>query len=68
MFLNSIFKKFGCTEEILIIVAMLSGESIFFVPRGDKKKQAELAHRRFHSIEGTYLRPNTVCASCTASY
>ncbi|ELR15775.1 DEAD/DEAH box helicase [Acanthamoeba castellanii str. Neff] len=48
-------EKFGCTEEILIIVAMLSGESIFFVPRGDKKKQAELAHRRFHSIEGDHI-------------
>jgi hypothetical protein len=43
----------------LIIVAMLSGESIFFVPRGDKKKQAELAHRRFHSIEGNPTLPQS---------
>jgi ATP-dependent RNA helicase DHX8/PRP22 len=46
-------KDFGCTEEILSIVAMLSieSDSIFFIPKS-KKKQAEAAKKRFHSPEG----------------
>ncbi len=47
-------QQFGCSEEILIIVAMLSGESLFFTPKGEKKKHAEMAHKRFHSPEGTH--------------
>jgi ATP-dependent RNA helicase DHX8/PRP22 len=48
-------QEFECTEEILCIVSMMSGESVFFLPRGNKRKSAEDAHKRFHAIQGDHI-------------
>ncbi|KAK9132838.1 hypothetical protein Scep_012366 [Stephania cephalantha] len=45
---------FNCMEEMLITVAMLSVESIFYSPR-DKLEEATNARKRFSSIEGDHL-------------
>ncbi|XP_043698039.1 pre-mRNA-splicing factor ATP-dependent RNA helicase DEAH10-like [Telopea speciosissima] len=45
---------FNCLEEMLITVAMLSVESIFYAPR-DKLEEARAAWKRFSSLEGDHL-------------
>ncbi|XP_042499763.1 pre-mRNA-splicing factor ATP-dependent RNA helicase DEAH10 [Macadamia integrifolia] len=45
---------FNCLEEMLITVAMLSVESIFYAPR-DKLEEARAAWKRFASLEGDHL-------------
>ncbi|CAA0828758.1 RNA helicase family protein, partial [Striga hermonthica] len=46
--------QFICLEEMLIVVAMLSVESIFYAPR-EKLEEARTALRRFSSPDGDHL-------------
>ncbi|XP_010551371.1 PREDICTED: pre-mRNA-splicing factor ATP-dependent RNA helicase DEAH10 [Tarenaya hassleriana] len=46
--------QFNCLEEMLITVAMLSVESIFYDPR-DRKDEARTAMKHFTNIEGDHL-------------
>ncbi|KAI9092070.1 hypothetical protein K1719_028005 [Acacia pycnantha] len=46
--------QFNCLEEMLITVAMLSVESIFYAPR-DKLEEARTAMKCFSSPEGDHL-------------
>lgn len=46
--------EFRCLEEMLIVVAMLSVESIFYSPR-EKLKEARSAWKKFSSPEGDHL-------------
>ncbi|KAI5678910.1 hypothetical protein M9H77_09860 [Catharanthus roseus] len=46
--------QFNCLEEMLIIVAMLSVESIFYAPR-DKLEESRTALKCFSSPEGDHL-------------
>uniref|UniRef100_A0A1J3FDM9 RNA helicase n=1 Tax=Noccaea caerulescens TaxID=107243 RepID=A0A1J3FDM9_NOCCA len=45
---------FNCLEEMLITVAMLSVESIFYDPR-EKREEARTSRNHFASIEGDHL-------------
>nr|VDC61871.1 unnamed protein product [Brassica rapa] len=47
-------KQFNCLEEMLITVAMLSVESIFYDPR-EKREEARTSRNHFASIEGDHL-------------
>ncbi|KMT08916.1 hypothetical protein BVRB_6g136350 isoform A [Beta vulgaris subsp. vulgaris] len=55
--------QFNCLEEMLIAVAMLSVESIFFTPR-EKQEEARTAIRRFSSPEGDHITMINVYKSC----
>ncbi|KAJ4959762.1 hypothetical protein NE237_019672 [Protea cynaroides] len=61
---------FNCLEEMLITVAMLSVESIFYAPR-DKLEEARAAWKSFSSLEGDHLtlvnvyRASTECLGKT---
>ncbi|XP_077240864.1 RNA helicase family protein isoform X2 [Tasmannia lanceolata] len=46
--------EFNCLEEMLIIVAMLSVESIFYAPR-EKLEEARAARKCFSSLEGDHI-------------
>ncbi|ESQ34269.1 hypothetical protein EUTSA_v10006970mg [Eutrema salsugineum] len=46
--------QFNCLEEMLITVAMLSVESIFYDPR-EKREEARTSRNHFASIEGDHL-------------
>lgn len=46
--------KFKCLEEMLIVVSMLSVESIFFSVR-EKLEEARAARKRFESSEGDHI-------------
>ncbi|KAL0386080.1 UNVERIFIED_CONTAM: Pre-splicing factor ATP-dependent RNA helicase DEAH10, partial [Sesamum radiatum] len=46
--------QFSCLEEMLIVVAMLSVESIFYAPR-EKLEESRTALRSFSSPEGDHL-------------
>ncbi|KMZ59607.1 putative ATP-dependent RNA helicase [Zostera marina] len=46
--------EFKCLEEMLIIVAMLSVESIFFFPR-EKLEEARAARKNFSSVDGDHI-------------
>nr|GLL24778.1 pre-mRNA-splicing factor ATP-dependent RNA helicase DEAH10-like isoform X1 [Ipomoea trifida] len=46
--------EFGCLEEMLISVAMLSVESIFYAPR-EKLEESRNALKSFASLEGDHL-------------
>ncbi|EGC33619.1 hypothetical protein DICPUDRAFT_80605 [Dictyostelium purpureum] len=46
--------EFDCLEEVLIIISMLSVESIFFTPK-DKKKEVEDVKKIFFSPEGDHI-------------
>ncbi|KAL9926104.1 ATP-dependent RNA helicase DHX33 isoform X1 [Glossina fuscipes] len=46
--------QFGCMEEMLHLVAVLSGENVF-VTSNEKREQAALAHAKFHSKHGDHL-------------
>lgn len=46
--------EFGCLEEILIIVAMLSGESVF-LNSSQKREQLLAAHSKFHAQCGDHI-------------
>lgn len=46
--------KFKCLEEMLIVVSMLSVESIFFSAR-EKLEEARAARKRFESSEGDHI-------------
>lgn len=46
--------QFGCMEEMLNLVAVLSGENVF-VSSVEKREQATLAHAKFHSKHGDHL-------------
>lgn len=45
---------FGCVEEMLDLVAVISGQEIFLHPT-EKQEQAALAHAKFHSKYGDHL-------------
>lgn len=47
-------QEFGCLEEILSLVAVLSGENIF-ISQTEKREQAALAHAKFESKYGDHL-------------
>lgn len=48
-------QRFGCTDEILTITAMLGiGSSLFYSPK-DKKKAAETAHHNLFRADGDHL-------------
>ncbi|XP_076943543.1 pre-mRNA-splicing factor ATP-dependent RNA helicase DEAH10-like [Bidens hawaiensis] len=46
--------KFDCLEEMLIVVSMLSVESIFYIPR-DKLEESRTIKKSFSSPEGDHL-------------
>ncbi|KAL0875561.1 hypothetical protein Bca101_025266 [Brassica carinata] len=46
--------QFNCLEEMLITVAVLSVESIFFYPR-EKREEARTSRNHFASVEGDHL-------------
>ncbi|KAL6538793.1 Pre-mRNA-splicing factor ATP-dependent RNA helicase DEAH10 [Orobanche minor] len=46
--------QFNCLEEMLIVVAMLSVESIFYAPR-EKLEESRSALKSFASLEGDHL-------------
>uniref|UniRef100_A0A1D1XMG4 RNA helicase n=2 Tax=Anthurium amnicola TaxID=1678845 RepID=A0A1D1XMG4_9ARAE len=46
--------EFQCLEEMLIVVAMLSVESIFYIPR-EKLDEARVATKSFSSPEGDHM-------------
>eukprot|EP01132_Coremiostelium_polycephalum_P010062 gene10062-12334_t len=46
--------EFECVEEILIIISMLSVESIFFAPR-DKQNEVDAVKKIFFSPEGDHI-------------
>ncbi|KYQ94232.1 DEAD/DEAH box helicase [Tieghemostelium lacteum] len=46
--------EFECLEEVLIIISMLSVESIFFIPK-DKAKEVENIKNIFFSPEGDHI-------------
>ncbi|XP_058464732.1 ATP-dependent RNA helicase DHX33 [Malaya genurostris] len=46
--------EFGCLEEILSIVAMLSGENVF-LSNNQKREQQLLAHSKFHAKCGDHI-------------
>ena len=45
---------FGCSEEMLTIVAMLSVQSVFYRPK-EKQAQADAKKNKFHQPEGDHL-------------
>lgn len=47
-------REFGCSDEILTIVAMLSVQTIFYRPR-DKQQQADGRKARLHHSQGDHL-------------
>lgn len=47
-------KIHNCTEEILTIVALLSGESVFINSLTNREEAME-SHKKFHSSEGDHL-------------
>ncbi|KAL2510077.1 RNA helicase family protein [Forsythia ovata] len=49
-----IASQFNCLEEMLIVVAMLSVESIFYAPR-EKLEESRIALKSFASPEGDHL-------------
>ncbi|KAI8119400.1 hypothetical protein FF38_09927 [Lucilia cuprina] len=46
--------QFGCMEEMLSLVAVLSGENVF-ISSAEKREQAALAHAKFQSKHGDHL-------------
>lgn len=46
--------QFGCMEEMLSLVSVLSGENVF-IATNEKREQANLAHAKFHSKHGDHL-------------
>lgn len=46
--------EYSCVDEILSIVALLSGENIFCTS-AEKREQAALAHAKFESKYGDHL-------------
>ncbi|KAI0494599.1 hypothetical protein KFK09_024740 [Dendrobium nobile] len=52
-------REFRCLEEMLIVVAMLSVESIFYSPR-EKLEEARSAWKKFSSPDGDHLTLVTV--------
>ena len=52
MLLTSV--DFGCTEEIITIIAMLSVQNIFYRPK-DKETQADQKKTKFNHFEGDHL-------------
>ncbi|XP_074263483.1 pre-mRNA-splicing factor ATP-dependent RNA helicase DEAH10 [Silene latifolia] len=55
--------QFNCLEEMLITVAMLSVESIFYMPR-DKQDEAKNVIKHFASPEGDHITFINVYRSC----
>lgn len=47
-------KDYGCLEEILSIVALLSSESVFVIPPS-KREKAVAAHKKFFSSSGDHI-------------
>lgn len=47
-------EKFGCTKEILSIIAMLQVQHVFVTPSG-RKQQADKAKLKFACIEGDHI-------------
>ncbi|PSR72548.1 hypothetical protein PHLCEN_2v11541 [Hermanssonia centrifuga] len=57
---------FGCSDEILSIVAMLSVQSVFYRPK-EKQGQADSKKAKFHQPEGDHLTLLTVYNGWKAS-
>eukprot|EP01116_Phalansterium_solitarium_P004540 TRINITY_DN1557_c0_g2_i1.p1 TRINITY_DN1557_c0_g2~~TRINITY_DN1557_c0_g2_i1.p1 ORF type:complete len:1212 (-),score=365.03 TRINITY_DN1557_c0_g2_i1:225-3860(-) len=53
---------FGCSDEILTIVAMLSVQNVFYRPK-EKQALADQKKARFHQVEGDHLTLLTVYES-----
>eukprot|EP00735_Rhodelphis_limneticus_P008596 TRINITY_DN216_c0_g1::TRINITY_DN216_c0_g1_i1::g.1602::m.1602 TRINITY_DN216_c0_g1::TRINITY_DN216_c0_g1_i1::g.1602 ORF type:complete len:1212 (-),score=306.99,sp/Q54F05/DHX8_DICDI/62.60/0.0,OB_NTP_bind/PF07717.11/8e-30,HA2/PF04408.18/4.1e-30,Helicase_C/PF00271.26/2.3e-11,S1/PF00575.18/1.9e-10,DEAD/PF00270.24/6.7e-07,AAA_22/PF13401.1/0.0002,T2SE/PF00437.15/0.00029,AAA_19/PF13245.1/0.003,DUF1308/PF07000.6/0.015,MIP-T3/PF10243.4/0.031,Flavi_DEAD/PF07652.9/0.042,AAA/PF00004.24/1.6,AAA/PF00004.24/1.3e+ len=51
--------EFGCSDEMLTIVAMLSVENIFYRPK-EKQAQADQKKAKFHQPEGDHLTLLTI--------
>lgn len=58
--------EFKCLEEMLIVVAMLSVESIFYFPR-EKMEEARVARKSFSSPEGDHITLVNVYRACVES-
>jgi ATP-dependent RNA helicase DHX8/PRP22 len=58
--------EYGCSEEILSIVAMLSVQSVFYRPK-EKQAQADSKKAKFHQPEGDHLTLLTVYNGWKAS-
>lgn len=48
-------QRYACTDPILIIISMLSVDSVFFVPN-EEREQALRQHHKFDSSEGDLIR------------
>lgn len=48
-------KAFRCTDEILIIISMLSIDSVFVTP-SSQREQAQKMHKKFASSEGDFIK------------
>jgi ATP-dependent RNA helicase DHX8/PRP22 len=57
---------YGCSEEMLTIVAMLSVQNVFYRPK-DKQAQADAKKAKFHQPEGDHLTLLTVYNGWKAS-
>ncbi|PWA68381.1 RNA helicase family protein [Artemisia annua] len=55
--------QFGCLEEMLIVVSMLSVESIFYVPR-EKLEESRAVIKSFSSPDGDHLTLLNVYRAC----
>ncbi|KAI0691980.1 P-loop containing nucleoside triphosphate hydrolase protein [Cytidiella melzeri] len=58
--------EYGCSEEILSVVAMLSVQSVFYRPK-EKQGQADSKKAKFHQPEGDHLTLLTVYNGWKAS-
>jgi len=47
--------EFDCLEEMLSLVAIISGESVLIKPNNERRDQAALAHAKFESKFGDHL-------------
>lgn len=57
---------FGCSEEVLTIVSMLSVENVFYRPK-EKQAQADMKRAKFFQPEGDHLTLLTVYQSWAAN-
>ena len=48
------FQEYGCVEEVLTVVSLLSVDSVLFTP-SDKRESAMAARQKFTSTDGDHI-------------